>query len=126
VNVVDSSGWLEYFAGGPNADFFAPALEAVDELVVPTVSIYEVFKRVLQQRGEGDALQAVALMQQGDVVDLSVPLALDAARLSVELQIPMADAIILTTARANGATLWTQDSHFEGMAGVEYVSAGSA
>ena len=125
MNVVDSSGWLEYFAGGPNADFFAPALEAVDELVVPTVSIYEVFKRVLQQRGEGDALQAVALMQQGDVVDLSVPLALDAARLSVELQIPMADAIILTTARANGATLWTQDSHFEGMAGVEYASAGS-
>ena len=125
MNVVDSSGWLEYFAGGPNAGFFAPALEAVDSLIVPTVSIYEVFKRVLQQRGEGDALQAVALMQQGDVVDLSVPLALDAARLSVELRIPMADAIILTTARVNGATLWTQDSHFEGMTGVEYVAAGS-
>jgi len=89
------------------------------------VSIYEVFKRVLQQRGEADALQAVALMQQGDVVDLYVPLALDAARLSVELQIPMADAIILTTARANGATLWTQDSHFEGMTGVECVPGAS-
>ena len=126
MNVVDSSGWLEYFASGPNADFFAPTLEAVDDLVVPTVSIYEVFKRVLQQRGEGDALQAVALMQQGDVADLSATLALDAARMSVELKIPMADAIILTTARANSATLWTQDSHFEGMAGVEYVSAGSA
>ena len=126
MNVVDSSGWLEYFAAGPNADFFAPTLEAVDELVVPTVSICEVFKRVLQQRGEGDALQAVALMQQGDVADLSATLALDAARMSVELKIPMADAIILTTARANSATLWTQDSHFEGMAGVEYVSAGSA
>jgi predicted nucleic acid-binding protein len=125
VNVVDSSGWLEYFAARPNAGFFAPALEAVDDLVVPTVSVYEVFKRVLQQRGEGDALQAVALMQQGDVVDLSVPLALDAARLSVELQIPMADAIILTTARANGATLWTQDAHFEGMTGVEYVPVAS-
>jgi hypothetical protein len=70
VNVVDSSGWLEYFAAGPNAGFFAPALEAVDDLVVPTVSINEVFKRVLQQRGEGDALLAVALMQQGDMVDL--------------------------------------------------------
>ena len=126
MNVVDSSGWLEYFASGPNADFFAPTLEAVDDLVVPTVSIYEVFKRVLQQRGEGDALQAVALMQQGDVADLSATLALDAARMSVELKIPMADAIILTTARANSATLWTQDSHFEGIAGVEYVSAGSA
>lgn len=126
MNVVDSSGWLEYFAAGPNADFFALALEAVDDLVVPTVSMYEVFKRVLQQRGEGDALQAVALMQQGDVVDLSAPLALDAARMSVDLHIPMADAIILTTARANGATLWTQDSHFEGMTGVEYVPAGPA
>jgi predicted nucleic acid-binding protein len=89
------------------------------------VSIYEIFKRVLQQRGEGDALQAVALMQQGDVADLSATLALDAARMSVELQIPMADAIILTTARANGATLWTQDSHFEGITGVEYVPATS-
>ena len=126
MNVIDSSGWLEYFAAGPNAGFFAPALEAVDDLVVPTVSIYEVLERVLQQRGEGDALQAVALMQQGDVVDLSMPLALDAARLSVELQIPMADAIILTTARATGATLWTQDAHFEGMTGVEYVPAGLA
>ena len=126
MNVVDSSGWLEYFAAGPNADFFAPALEAVDNLIVPTVSIYEVFKRVLQQRGEGDALQAVALMQQGGVVDLSATIALDAARMSVELRIPMADAIILATARSNGAILWTQDSHFEGMVGVEYVSAGSA
>ena len=77
MNVVDSSGWLEYFAAGPNPGFFASALEAVDDLVVPTVSVCEVFKRVLQQRGEGDALQAVALMQQGDMVDLSVPLALD-------------------------------------------------
>jgi toxin FitB len=93
---------------------------------VPTVSVYEVFKCVLQQRGEADALQAVALMQQSDMVDLSVPLALDAARMSVELQIPMADAIILTAARANDATLWTQDSHFEGMAGVEYVAVTSA
>jgi predicted nucleic acid-binding protein len=125
VNVIDSSGWLEYFAAGPNADFFAPALEAVDELVVPTVSIYEVFKRVLQQRGEGDALQAVALMQQGNVVDLSAMLALDAARMRVALQIPMADAIFLTTARANGATFWTQNSHFDGMAGVEYVPVAS-
>jgi toxin FitB len=122
VNVVDSSGWLEYFAAGPNAEFFAAAVETVDELVVPTVSLYEVFKRVLQQRGEGDALQAIALMQQGSVVELTAPIALDAARTSAELGLPMADSIILATARASQATLWTQDADFEGIDAVRYVA----
>jgi toxin FitB len=125
VNVVDSSGWLEFFADGPNAGFFAEALQATDELAVPVVSIYEVFKRVLAQRGEGDALQAVALMQQGTVIDLTTSAAMDAARLSVEAGLPMADAIILSTARGRGAILWTQDAHFLGMDGVRYSSAGS-
>ena len=122
MNVVDSSGWLEYFAAGPNAEFFAAAVEAVDELVVPTVSLYEVFKRALQQRGEGDALQAVALMQQGSVVELTPPIALDAARTSADLGLPMADGIILATARAYQATLWTQDSHFAGIESVRYIA----
>jgi predicted nucleic acid-binding protein len=122
VNVVDSSGWLEYFAAGPNADFFASAVEATDELIVPTISVYEVFKRVSQQRGEGDALQAVALMQQGDVVDLSIHLALEAARTSIALGIPMADSIILATARSSDATLWTQDVDFADIDGVRYVA----
>jgi predicted nucleic acid-binding protein len=121
VNVVDSSGWLEYFGGGANADFFAPALKAKSELIVPTVSIYEVFKVVFQQRGEGDALKAVALMQQGAVVELTSTIALDAARTSVQLKLPMADSIILATARAHGATLWTQDADFAQVDGVEYV-----
>jgi toxin FitB len=121
MNVVDSSGWLEYFAGGPNAGFFARAIEATANLVVPTVSLYEVFKRVLQQRGDGDALQAVAVMQQGRVVELSGVLALAAARLSVDLGMPMADSIMLATARAWDATLWTQDSDFDGVQGVKYV-----
>ena len=125
MNVVDSSGWLEYFAGGPNSDFFASPLGAPAELLVPSITIYEVFKRVLVQRGEGDALQAVALMQQGCVLDLSASAALAAARLSVEATLPMADAIILSAARLHGATFWTQDAHFEGMTGVEYVSARS-
>jgi toxin FitB len=122
VNVVDSSGWLEYFAAGPNADFFAAAVEATDELIVPTVSVCEVFKRVSQQRGEGDALQAVALMQQGDVVDLSIHLALEAARTSMTLGIPMADSIILATAQSSDATLWTQDADFADIDGVRYVA----
>ena len=121
MNVVDSSGWLEYFADGPNADFFAPAIENVDDLVVPSISIYEVFKRVLEQRGEGDALQAIVAMQQGNVVNLDNTLALSAAKLSLAMKIPMADSIILATARFHDAVLWTQDCDFEGVAGVQYV-----
>ena len=120
MNVVDSSAWLEYFAGGDNADFFAPPIEAVAKLIVPVISVYEVFKRVCQQRGEGDALQAVALMQQGRVVELTSPLALTAAKLSIEHRLPMADSLILATARMHGATLWTQDADFDGIAGVKY------
>jgi toxin FitB len=121
VNVVDSSGWLEYFADGPNADFFASGIETVPELVVPSISIYEVFKRVLQQRGEGEALQAVAVMQQGLVVDLDASLALRAARISVNSGLPMADSVILATARAHNATLWTQASDFASMEDVRYI-----
>jgi predicted nucleic acid-binding protein len=121
MNVVDSSGWLEYFADGPNADFFAPAIEKVAELVVPSISVYEVFKRVLQQRDEGDALQAVAVMQQGAMVALDTTMALSAAKLSVELRLPMADSIILATAQARNATLWTQDVDFKEIEGVQYV-----
>jgi predicted nucleic acid-binding protein len=121
VNVVDSSGWLEYLANGKNVDFFAPAIEATSQLVVPTLSLYEVFKRLLQQRGEEPALQAVALMHQARVVDLDAHLALAAARLSLELHLPLADSVMLATSRAVGATLWTQDEDFEGKEGVRYV-----
>jgi len=121
MNLVDSSGWLEYFADGPNADFFAAAIEEASGLIVPTISLYEVFKRVLQQRGEGEALQAVAVMMEGEVVELTTELALSAARLSVELRLPMADSVILATARAYGAMLWTQDADFKGMEGVRHI-----
>lgn len=120
MNVVDSSAWLEYFANGPNADFFCAAIEKAAELIVPSLTLYEVFKRVLQQRDEGSALQAVAVMQQGAVVDLDAPLALAAAKLSVDLRLPMADSVILATARSHAAILWTQDADFKGIPGVEY------
>lgn len=121
MNVVDSSGWLEYLADGPNAAVFAPALEKIDELVVPTISIYEVFKRMMQQRGEAAALQAAALMHQGEVVDLTGPLAVKAARLSRDLALSLADSIILATSTAREATLWTQDADFEPLEGVKYI-----
>ena len=122
MNVVDSSGWLEYFAGGPNASFFAKPIEATTELVVPTLSLYEVFKKIAQQRGEGDALQAVAVMQQAKVVEFSSTLALAAAQVSLQLSIPMADSVILATARAADAVLWTQDADFATVPGVRYVA----
>ncbi|MGH7410139.1 MAG: type II toxin-antitoxin system VapC family toxin [Candidatus Methylomirabilis sp.] len=120
MNVVDSSAWLEYLANGGNASFFAKPIEDTERLIVPTLSLFEVFKRVLEQRGEGDALRVVAVMRQGMVVDLDTPIALRAAKLSVEHRLPMADSIILATARSYEATLWTQDSDFEDLLGVQY------
>ena len=122
MNIIDSSGWLEYFADGPNASFFARPLQKTGDLVVPTVTIYEVFKVVLRQRNESDALQAVALMQQGSVVDLTAGIAIMAAKISTEQRLPMADSIILATAHTYGATIWTQDSDFEGIGGVQYIA----
>lgn len=121
MSEADSSGWLEYFADGSNADFFAPAIESISELIVPTTSTDEVFKRVLQQRDESDALEAVAVMQQGQVVELDAAIALSAAKVSVTLRLPMADSIVLATARMHDATLWTQDADFEGIEGVQYI-----
>lgn len=120
MNLVDSSGWLEYFADGPNADFFAGPIKS-KQLVVPTISIAEVFKRVLQQRSESAALQATALMQQGEVVPLDLPTAVNAAKLGLALQLPLADSVILATARLYQATLWTQDADFEGLPGVRFT-----
>ena len=125
MNVVDSSGWLGFFADSENADFFTEAIEDTENLVVPTLSIYEVFKRVCQQRGEGEALRAVALMQQGVTVELTASLAISAAHLGIRERLPLADSVILATARAYDATLWTQDADFEGMEGVQYVASRS-
>lgn len=120
MNIVDSSGWLAYFADEPNAKHFLPPLSDSDLLVVPSVTIYEVFKVVLRESGENDALQAVVAMQKGNVVDLSVPLAISASRLSLEHQLPMADSIILATAQEFKAIIWTQDSDFKNISKVKY------
>ncbi len=121
MNVVDSSGWLEYFAGGTNASFFAPLIKEIDTLVVPTVCIYEVFKHLLAQRGEEGALQAVGIMSLGVIAVLTREIAVNAAAISSELKIAMADSIILATTQAYGATLWTQDADFEGIGSVQVV-----
>ncbi len=123
MNVVDSSGWLEFFADGPNSSVFGAIILKPGELIVPTISLYEVFKRVLQQRDESQALQAVALMQQGHIVELSASLALSAAKVSSDLRLPMADSIMLATAREYHATLWTLDTHFREVEGVRFIQS---
>lgn len=120
-NVVDSSAWLAYFAGEESADHFAAAIEDVSTLVVPAICLLEVFKVVVRQRGEGDALQAVAVMQQGRVVDLDAALALSVAHLGVEHQLPLADSIVYATAQGVGGVVWTQDADFEKLPDVQYI-----
>ncbi len=122
MNVVDSSAWLEYFADGPNAAVFAKPIEATGSLLVPTLSLFEVFKRVSQQRDEDEALRAIAVMEQGTIIDLDRATALEAARLSILHGIAMADSVMLATAQRHKATLWTQDSDFEGLSGANYFA----
>jgi len=121
MNLVDSCGWLEYLADGPNAAFFAPAVENADDLIVPTICILEVFKRVLQQRGEDAALQSAALMQQGQVIDLDSGTAVTAAKIGHDRKLPLADAVIVATARIHHAVIWTQDSDLKDVDGVKFV-----
>lgn len=121
-NIVDSSAWLAYFTDEPSADNFAAAIEELRRLVVPTICLLEVFKIVARQRGEGEALQAVAIMQQGTVVDLDPALALSAARVGLNHKLPLADSIVYATARAVDGIVWTQDEDFAGLPDVQYIA----
>ena len=124
MNIVDSSGWLEYFADGENASFFAPVIEDTENLIVPVVVIYEVFKRLLILRDEQTALVFIGDMNHGQLAELTALIALQAAKLSVDLKLAMADSMILAAARVHNATLWTQDADFEGINGVKYIAKG--
>ncbi len=120
MNIVDSSGWLEYFSGGANSEKFIPPLQDPSSLIVPVITIYEVFKVVLRESAENEAFQAVAAMQKGKVVDLTTSIAMNASKLSLKYSLPMADSIILSTARAHECLIWTQDSDFENLPGVKF------
>lgn len=120
MNIVDSSGWLEFLADGHNASFFANALQDTKNLIVPSISLLEVYKRVCQQKDVSHALAAVALMRQGRIIELSAELALAAATLGIKYKIPLADSIILATAEAHDAIIWTQDADFDGLPNVKY------
>ena len=120
MNVIDSSAWLEYFAGGPNANFFATAIEDQKRLIVPSICLYEVFKTIFRQVGKREALEKTAAMRQGKVVDLTSALAIQAASLSLKHRLAMADSVVLATARGCQGVLWTQDSDFEQLPSVKF------
>ncbi|WCL50813.1 type II toxin-antitoxin system VapC family toxin [Leptospira sp. GIMC2001] len=122
MNVVDSSGWLEYFSGSSRSDLFAEAIEKTNELLVPSISIFEIFKKVCKEHGEDKALKIVAHMQQGRVIDLDSRIAIYAAKVSINKNIPMADSLIYSTAYLNNAILWTQDNDFRGLEGVKFFN----
>jgi predicted nucleic acid-binding protein len=122
MNVVDSSAWLSYFAGDDNAAVFSEPIEEVSELLVPSITITEVFKNVLRQRGEESALIVTAHMKQGRMIPLDSELAMNAAKLGVIHKLPLADSIIFATAQKYAAALWTQDNDFEGLENVRYIS----
>ena len=120
MNLVDSSGWLEYFTDGKNAGKFAAAIEDTERLIVSTLNIYEVYKKVITERDEDAALEAVAMMQQARVIEVTSSIAMQAAKFSYIFKIPLADSIIYITTIENNAVVWTQDADFKGMEGVEY------
>jgi len=122
MNIIDSSGWLEYFSDGPNAKYYLPPLNDTSSLIVPVITIYEVFKVVLRETDENEALQAVAAMQKGKVVELTANIAMFAAKLSLQNNLPMADNIILATAQKYKCVIWTQDSDFQHLENVNYFS----
>lgn len=119
-NLIDSSAWIEYFDDGKNADYFSKPIEDLSNLIVSAINIYEVYKKVLVEKDEDSALRAVGVLQQGQVIAIDEIIATNAAKLSYELKLPMADSIILATARQENAMLWTQDSDFKNIPGVKY------
>jgi len=120
MNLVDSSGWLEYFTDGKNAKFFAPVIENFSELIVSVINLYEVYKKVLSEKDDESAIQVIALMQQPKVVEITSSISVLAAKLSIKLKIPMADSLIYATAKAYDAIVWTQDSDFENLEDIKY------
>ncbi len=126
MNVVDSSGWIEYLTDGAGASFFASAIEKVDSLIVPAIVINEVMRKTLRDAGESAAQTVLTALRQGRIVPLDEALAVSAARLGLHHRLPLADAIVLATTRAASAILWTQDKDFEGLSRVRYQARKSA
>lgn len=122
MNVVDSSAWLSYFSDDNNSTVFSKPIEALETLLVPSITVTEVFKHVLRLRGEESALEIIAHMTQGKVISLDTQIAIDAGSFGIQHKLPLADSIIYATTLKYNATLWTQDSDFKGLPGVKFYA----
>jgi len=120
MNVVDSSAWMAWFADDRHADSFADPIRDLDHLLVPSITLTEVFKSVFRQRDERSALLVVSHMKYGRVISLDDSLAIDAAAYGLKFKLPLADSIIYATARRYDAAVWTQDADFKGLKNVHY------
>lgn len=120
MNLVDSSAWMEYFADGKNAKHFAPIIQDLKNLVVSVINIYEVYKKISQHRDENSAIQAIAVMQQAEVLEITSQIAIEGSKISIQNKIPMADSLIIASARSVGAKIWTQDYDFKGLDNVMF------
>ena len=121
MNLVDSSGWIEYFTGDKNADIFAKPIENTKELIVSTINLFEVYKKVITEKDEYNAIEAVGIMQQATVINIDFSIAIQAAKISFQLKLPMADSLIYSTALQNDAIVWTQDKDFKNLENVKFI-----
>ena len=121
MNVVDSSGWLEYFTDSANADAFKAIIGDETNLIIPSVCLYEVFKITLSRAGEDEALRVAGLMSFGQIIDFDREVALLAAPISIQFKLAMADSVIYAIAQMHNASLWTQDAHFKDLPGVQFI-----
>lgn len=119
--VVDSSGWIEFFTDGPKANAFARYLKELEQVVTPTVVVYEVYKKIKRERGEVLAKLCLAQIQKTQLVPIDEELAVLAADIGLEFSLPMADSFVLATARAYGAQLITGDSDFREVPGAQVL-----
>jgi predicted nucleic acid-binding protein len=121
MTIIDTSGWLEYFTGGPNSDFFSTAIKKDPNIIIPTIILYELWKKISREKGEDKAIELVAQLKRYEIVPLDESLSISAAKISNEYKIPMADSIIYATLMKYNATLWTQDSDFKDFENVKYI-----
>ncbi|HEX7557274.1 MAG TPA: type II toxin-antitoxin system VapC family toxin [Leptolinea sp.] len=122
MNLIDSSGWFEYFINSSNARHFVPVIENMDELIISPLNFFEIYKRVQREFGADEANRAVGFLKNARVVDISTSIALAAAELSKIHHLHMADSFLLATAQSEDAVLWTMDSHFKDIPGVQYFA----
>lgn len=121
MNVVDTSGWLEYFSGGANSAVFAEPIAKTEQLIVPVICVYEIAKVILRESSEDNLMQALAAIQKAKIEPLSASLSLTAAKISLEHKLAMADSIIYATAKQHNAVVWTQDADFQHLDNVRYI-----